>query len=85
MDNKIYCHTTFYHNLHVCFEKEKWYDVYYEINKFYAIIIETGGLLKFHKKYLDGYYHFDNYFYTEQEYNRIKNLEGLLNEESLLS
>ncbi len=90
MENKrVYCHTTNFDYINYnsnysvdIFVSGNWYkiDIYkLETSSFY-IIEWKGVLFSFYKtsnKYNEV---FSNFFYTEQEYNRIKNLNELLND-----
>ncbi len=76
----VYCHTS-----QKSFIKDKWYVVYYETDNFYIIKELDGNVVRFYKNILDknlldSYFSsFSELFYTDQEYNRIKNLEELIN------
>ncbi len=86
---RVYCHKEcnlslsplIYEN----FTIGNWYDII-EMNTFYIIYINYIDSSRFYKenfpKHLINlqYQQFSMYFYTEQEYNRIKNLDELLNE-----
>ncbi len=78
--NKVYCHTTYFD-----YKKYSWY-FYNEIDSLYVIRhSEFVNLARsFYKQKFSTIQNgplFSDYFYTEQEYNRIKNLEELLNGE----
>ena len=79
--NKIYHHTRAYcHTSYVEYEyiKGNWYDVYHETNGFFIL----QYFRTFHKDGKEDFLNdnglFSKYFFTEQEYNRYKNLNDLL-------
>ncbi len=70
MENKrVYCHTTNFDYI-----EDTWYIIYNETDYSYVIQHVKYGL----RKYLISE-PFSDYFYTEQEFNRIKNLNELIN------
>ncbi len=81
---KIYCHTTYYQiPPDSYFDKYNWYVIHQETVDYVVVRClkegsYNGGLYVFYKN--NSYPLFSNYFFTEQEYNRIKNLEELLDE-----
>ncbi len=91
--NKVYCHTTYRKIIQSNNEwidnsgqhkyiKNNWYTIYGETINYYVIY---GSYIYFYKTdfpcYVSGINGvFSDYFYTEQEYNRIKSLNELLNE-----
>ncbi len=92
--NKMaYCHTTCDKSPYISkvdyidFEKDKWYIIYHESDYSYVIQhFEYANIIRTFYKYstqIPGYKmntsdSFSEYFYTEQEYNRYKNLDDLL-------
>ncbi len=82
MENRVYCHTTY--NEYSGNIENNWYLIYHETDDSYVIQhSKFGNLSRFYKNnnYFETYSKlFSDYFYTEQEYNRVKNLNDLLNE-----
>ncbi len=87
MNKRVYCHTNYfdldYPNLpQNNLIENNWYVLTHETDDLlYIQHFEYGNLLRFCKKnsYTPNLI-FSKFFYTEQEYNRIKNLNDLLNE-----
>ncbi len=95
MDKKrVYCHTTCndYNSPQESFLEGNWYEIYQEVNNCYSIQRFKYDsfdvwVRNFYKAeffvsmtaYTKDYYRFSDYFYTEQEYYREKNLDKLLN------
>ncbi len=84
---KAYCYKTYsdYSNNPGwnIFVENNWYTIEHETEYSYIIKQVDGSLFKFYKDKLLPYFFTKIYsrnFYTEQEYNRIKNLDELLNE-----
>ncbi len=80
---KVYCHTNYFdysNNPRDRFLVNNWYTLHSETNELY-IIQHCGSLFRFYKSPIFVYYQiFSKFFYTEQEYNRIKNLNELIND-----
>ncbi len=84
MDKKrVYCHTTYFDYNFEGFFEGSWYEIYNETNDFYTIkhFIFSIKNTEYKTYEYKTYDLFSDYFYTEQEYNREKNLDKLLSED----
>ncbi len=73
-DKKIYCHTTYDYTPSINIIKGNWYIIDNIIGDYYVIRHSKNHASTI---LIDSV---NNYFYTEQEYNRIKGLNELLDE-----
>ncbi len=86
MNKKVYCHTTceqqFHSSNNNIFLKDNWYIIFNETSEYYIIYRSFTYFYKtsYTKSTTNIDKLFSDYFYTEQEYNRIKSLNELLNE-----
>ncbi len=85
MYKRAYCYKTYFDYLNFLennFKENNWYVINQETEDYVVMQHFDGNLLRLSKsksKYVPNIT-FSDYFYTDQEYNRIKNLEELLNE-----